>query len=118
MASQEAAKSGSVYCMNLSAPFLLQAASSKACFVKTMPLVDYLFGNETEARTWAETEGWDTEDVGFIATRLSLIPSAKGTHRHVVITQGKDETIIAHRGHVTRYPVVELAKEKIIDTNG
>jgi len=118
LASQEAAKQGALYCMNLSAPFLMQVPPFKACFVKTTPYVDFLFGNETEAETWAETEGWDTKDVSFIATRLSLIPSAKGKKRHVVITQGADSTIVAHRGHVTEYPIHKLPKEKIVDTNG
>merc|ERR1719301_291562 len=98
LASQEAAKKGATYCMNLSAPFLMQVPPFKAVFVKTMPLVDILFGNETEARTWAETEGWDTTDVGFIATRLSLIPSVKSRKRTVVITQGCDDTIVCING--------------------
>ena len=42
--------------MNLSAPFLMQVPPFKACFVEAMPYVDVLFGNETEAQTWAETE--------------------------------------------------------------
>merc|ERR1719201_1980753 len=90
------AKSGAIYCLNLSAPFLMQVPPFKAVFVKTIPLVDFLFGNETEAATWAETEGWDTKDVSFIATRLSLIPSAKGKPRYVVFTQGADSTIVAY----------------------
>jgi len=118
LASEEAAKTGATYCMNLSAPFLMQVPPFKACFVNTLPLVDFLFGNETEARTWAETEGWDTTDVGFIATRLSLIPSAKGKPRYVVITQGADATLVAHKGHVTQYEITKLDKSKIVDTNG
>lgn len=118
IASKEVAKSGGLYCMNLSAPFLMQVPPFKAVFAKTMPLVDVLFGNETEARTWAETEGWESENVDFIATRLSLIPSAKGRHRMVVITQGAESTIVAQRGHTTTYPIVPLPKEKIVDTNG
>lgn len=118
LASMEAAKTGSIYCMNLSAPFLMQVPPFKACFVKTLPYVDYLFGNETEAKTWAETEGWETTDIAFIATRLSLIPSAKGRHRYVVITQGADPTVVAHRGFCKEYPIVPIAKEKIVDTNG
>merc|ERR1712139_69063 len=98
LASAEAAKKGAIYCMNLSAPFLMQVPPFKAVFVKTIPYVDFLFGNETEAATWAETEGWDTKDVAFIATRLSLIPSAKGKPRHVVITQGADSTVVAYGG--------------------
>merc|ERR1719335_828602 len=118
LASQEAAKTGSIYCLNLSAPFLMQVPPFKAVFVETMPYVDFLFGNETEARTWAETEGWETTDVGFIATRLSLIPSAKGKSRYVVFTQGADSTIVAHGGHVEEYPILKLDKSKIVDTNG
>merc|ERR1712188_262436 len=110
LASEEAAKTGAIYCMNLSAPFLMQVPPFKACFVNTIPLVDFLFGNETEARTWAETEGWETTDVAFIATRLSLIPSAKGKARHVVITQGSDETVVAYKGHITRHEIMKLEK--------
>merc|ERR1712217_156552 len=90
----------------------------KACFVETMPHVDYLFGNETEALTWAETEGWETTDIKFIATRLSLIPSAKGSKRTVVITQGCDPTIVCVNGQVTEHPILKLPKEKLVDTNG
>merc|ERR1719420_2024334 len=118
LASKEAAKTGATYCMNLSAPFLMQVPPFKKVFVDTIPYVDFLFGNETEAQTWAETEGWDTKDVSFIATRLSLIPSAKGKHRYVVITQGADSTIVAHNGHCTTYEILKLDKDKIVDTNG
>merc|ERR1711870_93261 len=97
---------GAKYCLNLSAPFLMQVPPFKAFILEILPSVDYLFGNETEARTWAETEGWETTDVSFIATRLSLIPSAKGVYRTVVITQGADETIVCKRGTVTKYPIV------------
>jgi len=118
IAYETAVKTGATYCLNLSAPFLMQVPPFKAVFVEAIPYADFLFGNETEARTWAETEGWETEDVAFIATRLSLIPSAKGKPRHVVFTQGADATIVAYKGHVTVYPIVKLDKSKIIDTNG
>lgn len=116
-AAAQKLKDGGVYCMNLSAPFLMQVPPFKAVFVETMPFVDVLFGNETEARTWAETEGWETTDVEFIATRLSLIPCAKGK-RTVVITQGCEPTVVAIAGHVTRHNVLTLPKEKLVDTNG
>jgi len=118
LASQEANKRGAIYCMNLSAPFLMQVPPFKACFVETMPYVDFLFGNETEAATWAETEGWESKDVEFIACRLSLIPSLKARKRTVVITQGADPTIVAVNGTVSRHPVLVLPKEKLVDTNG
>merc|ERR1712151_937207 len=118
LAQAEAAKSGAKYCLNLSAPFLMQEPPFKAFILKSLPMVDYLFCNETEAATFAETEGWDTADVKFIATRLSLIPSAKAVKRTVVITQGCDPTLVAINGHVTEYPVIALPKEKLVDTNG
>merc|ERR1712100_854231 len=90
----------------------------KALLVELMPNVDFLFGNETEAQTWADSEGWDTKDVAFIATRVSLIPSAKSRKRTVVITQGCDDTIVCVGGHVSKYPVIKLPKEKLVDTNG
>lgn len=117
-ASEEKAKNGGLYCMNLSAPFLMQVPPFKACFVERMPYVDFLFGNETEAQTWAETEAWESTDIEFIAVRLSLIPSLKARKRTVVITQGTEPTIVAINGAVTRHPVVALPKEKLVDTNG
>merc|ERR1712125_264522 len=118
LAAEEMARNGGIYCMNLSAPFLMQVPPFKSCFVETMPYIDFLFGNETEARTWAETEGWETDDVKFIATRLSLIPSAKGRKRTVVITQGSEPTIVAINGLTTEHPILALPKEKLVDTNG
>merc|ERR1712176_1210534 len=118
LAQAEAAKSGSKYCLNLSAPFLMQVPPFKAFILESLPMVDYLFCNETEAATFAETEGWETTDVKFIATRLSLIPSAKGVKRTVVITQGCEPTVVAINGHTTEYPILALPKEKLVDTNG
>merc|ERR1712217_910092 len=117
-AAAEAAKSGAKYCLNLSAPFLMQVPPFKAFISEILPMVDYLFCNETEALTYAETEGWETTDIKFIATRISLIPSSKGSHRTVVVTQGKDATIVAVHGHVTEHSIIALPKEKLVDTNG
>merc|ERR1711933_653383 len=100
------------YCLNLSAPFIVQVPPFRA-------QVDKLFGNEDEARAYAEAVGWESTDVEFIATRLSLVPM-KGDKppRKVVITQGCEPTIVAIRGNVTKYPVIALPKEKLVDTNG
>merc|ERR1711904_637395 len=117
-ACAEAAKHGAKYCLNLSAPFLMMVPPFKAFILESLPMVDYLFCNETEAATFAETEGWETTDVKFIATRLSLIPMAKGGKRTVVITQGSDPTIVAINGQITEYPILALPKEKLVDTNG
>merc|ERR1712157_128282 len=60
------AASGSQFCINLTAPTWIKNPSFKSVLVEVMPLVDVLFGNEREALTWAETEGWDTTDIAFI----------------------------------------------------
>merc|ERR1719230_528306 len=112
LASQEAAKNGNLYCMNLSAPFI------KAVLDSTMPYIDFLFGNETEAQTWADVSGWECSDIAFIATRLSLIPTKKSRKRTVVITQGKDPTIVCINGHVRAFDITPLDPAKIVDTNG
>jgi len=118
LASREAATNGNLYCMNLSAPFIMQVPPFKGCLDDTMPYVDFLFGNETEAQTWADVSGWDCTDIAFIATRLSLIPTAKKTKRTVVITQGKDPTLVAHNGMVREFAITALPADKIVDTNG
>jgi adenosine kinase len=119
LASEAMLKKGAIYCLNLSAPFIVQVPPFRAVIEKTLPAVDYLFGNETEARAYAEAVGWETEDVEFIATRLSLVPGAGNKPpRKVVITQGSDPTVVAIKGHVTKYPVIKLPKEKLVDTNG
>jgi len=118
LASKEAAKNGNLYCMNLSAPFIMQVPPFKGVLDKTMPYVDFLFGNETEAQTWADVSGWDCSDIAFIATRLSLIPTAKSRKRTVVITQGKDPTIVAINGLVQTFAITPLDPAKIVDTNG
>merc|ERR1719482_890296 len=96
----------------------MQVPPFKAVLDETMPYVDFLFGNETEAQTWADVSGWDCSDIEFIATRLSLIPTAKSRKRTVVITQGKDPTIVAINGHVQTFAITPLDPAKIVDTNG
>jgi adenosine kinase len=119
LASKEMAKKAGTYCLNLSAPFIVQVPPFRKVLEDTLPYCDYLFGNETEARAYAEAGGWETEDVEFIATRLSLVPMAGDKPpRKVVITQGCDPTVVAIKGMVTKYPVIALPKEKLVDTNG
>merc|ERR1712093_277078 len=118
IAAEKTIETGAVYCLNLSAPFLMQVPPFKAVLVETIPLTDYLFCNETEALTWAETESWDSTDISFIATRLSLIPSRKSRKRTVVITQGKDPTIVAKNGFTTEFAITPLSQEQLVDTNG
>mmetsp|Transcript_9559 Transcript_9559/g.29558 ORF Transcript_9559/g.29558 Transcript_9559/m.29558 type:complete len:371 (-) Transcript_9559:59-1171(-) len=118
LVAQEAARRDVPFCANLTAPFVMEQPQRKAVLVEMLPYTDFLFGNEREAIAWGTSEGWETEDVGFIATRLSLVPSVKGRKRTVVVTQGADDTLVAVNGHVSRHPVVPLGTERIVDTTG
>jgi len=84
-----------------------------------MPYVNFVFGNETEAQTFAETSKWETKDTAEIAKKISQLPRAEGETRTrvAVITQGAGETVIAIGNDVTRYPVLPIPKEEMVDTN-
>jgi len=117
--AKHSAEQGKCYMFNLSAPFLMQVPPFKAAMMNVMPYVDVLFGNESEAVTFAETEGWETEDVAEIAMKISKMPKASGHRaRIVVFTQGMDDTLVAKEGKLYRYPVIALKKEDLVDTNG
>lgn len=107
------------FMMNLSAPFIMEVPPFKEALMKAMPHIDFLFGNESEAATFATTEGWETRDVAEIALKIADFPKAAGTRpRVVVFTQGADATVVACGGKVMSYPVIKLAKEQLVDTNG
>ena len=95
-----------VYALNISAPFVVEVPPFRAAFNELLPLVDYLFGNESEARAYAAAEGWDTEDVEEIALRVSRLPKRNGCRaRTVVFTQGADPTVVAVNGKIQLFPV-------------
>jgi adenosine kinase len=51
--------------------------------------------------------------------KISKMPKASGHRaRTVVFTQGMDPTIVAKEGKLYTYPVIPLAKEDLVDTNG
>lgn len=48
----------------------IQVPPFKKAFADAMPYVDYLFGNETEAVAFAESEGWTTKNTTEIAAKV------------------------------------------------
>jgi len=115
LVAEHAAKNNKCFLMNLSAPFICEFYSKPQD--EALKYADYIFGNETEARTYAKVHGWETENVEEIALKLAALPKESGK-RTVVITQGADPVVVAQDGKVTTYPVILLPKEKLIDTNG
>ncbi|XP_066345447.1 adenosine kinase 2-like [Miscanthus floridulus] len=117
LVAEHAAATNKVFMMNLSAPFICEFYRDAQ--EKALPYVDYIFGNETEARTFAKVRGWETENVEEIALKISQLPKASGTHKRItVITQGRDPVVVADDGKVKTFPVILLPKEKLVDTNG
>lgn len=117
--AKHAAENDKCFMMNLAAPFIMEVPPFKAVLMDALPFVDYLFGNETEAVTFAKTEGWETTDLSEIALRIARMPKATGCRpRIVVFTQGAEPTIVAVEGVVHKLPILELAKEELVDTNG
>jgi len=105
------------YCLNLSAPFLCQFFKKQLSDV--LPFTDIVFGNETEAAAYAESFELGTTDVKEIAKRIAMLPKENGSRsRMVVITQGSEPVVVVSEGATTEFPVRDLTKEQIVDTNG
>ncbi|XP_072962740.1 adenosine kinase 2-like [Typha angustifolia] len=116
LVAEHAAANNKIFLMNLSAPFICEFFRDAQ--EKPLPYVDYVFGNETEARTFAKVRGWETENVEEIALRISALPKVGTRKRITVITQGSDPVVVAEDGKVKTFPVILLPKEKLVDTNG
>ncbi|CAN4126146.1 unnamed protein product [Withania somnifera] len=117
LVAEHAAAKNKVFSMNLSAPVICEFFKDQQ--EKFLPYMDFVFGNEAEARTFSRVHGWQTDDVEEIALKISQWPKASGTHKRItVITQGADPVVVAEDGKVKLFPVIPLPKEKLVDTNG
>ena len=107
------------FCVNLSAPFICQFF--KDPLNQVLEYADIVFGNESEADAYAENnfEKGSYTDRKDIAKKIAALPyKGIGKSRIVVITQGCDPCILAGNGEVSEIPVIKLASDKIVDTNG
>uniref|UniRef100_A0A8C4UWG7 Adenosine kinase n=1 Tax=Falco tinnunculus TaxID=100819 RepID=A0A8C4UWG7_FALTI len=113
----QASANNKIFSLNLSAPFISQFY--KEPMMKVMPYVDVLFGNETEAATFAREQGFETEDIKEIARKTQALPKANTKRQRIVVfTQGKDDTVMATENEVTTFPVLVSDQSEIVDTNG
>ncbi|XP_017778773.1 PREDICTED: adenosine kinase 2 isoform X2 [Nicrophorus vespilloides] len=105
------------FIMNLSAPFL--STFYKKPLMEAMPYVDILFGNESEAETFASEQNFQTKDLKEIAQKICDLPKQnENKKRIVIITTGTNPVILADNGKITEYPIIKLEHEKVVDTNG
>jgi len=110
-----ASENEKIFAWNLSAPYLCSMHKEE---MKTLlPYVDVLFGNETEAATFAQEQGYGTTDIEAIAMRIAESVKVTARPRLVVLTQGTDPVIVVENGKMLRFPVSLIPDEKIVDTN-
>lgn len=57
----------------------LQVPPFKKTLMDALPYVDFLFGNENEAATFAESENWGTTDIAEIALRVRQLEQIVGS---------------------------------------
>ncbi|XP_023658814.1 adenosine kinase-like isoform X2 [Paramormyrops kingsleyae] len=115
--AKHASEKNKIFALNLSAPFICQFF--KKSLMEVMPYVDILFGNETEAATFAKEQDFKTEDIEEIAKKAQSLPKEnESRQRTVVFTQGKRGTVVAKGDKVVTFPVVEIDQSEIVDTNG
>lgn len=117
--AEEAAKEDKVFMLSLSAPFIPQFFKDQ--LDQTAPYWDYVVGNETEARSYAESHDLKTDDIPTIAKHLANLPKVNANRkRTVIITQGTDPTVVAIQGEdqVKEHTVHPIDKKEICDTTG
>merc|ERR1712073_4186 len=79
--AKHCAENNKTYCLNLSAPFLIQFFKDQ--MMSVMPYADIVFGNETEALQFADSFNLGTKDIKKIALailRLSLETRQRPPH--------------------------------------
>ncbi|KAJ1948513.1 adenosine kinase [Linderina macrospora] len=116
--AKHANENNKTFTMNLSAPFVPQFYKEKVA--ETLPYVDILFGNETEAAAFAQNFGIESDDVKKIAKAVADLPKVSSKPRLVVFTQGAESTVVASSDsdEVRVYPVTPVPAEEIGDSNG
>lgn len=123
--AKHAAETNKIFMLSLSAPFIPQFF--KDPLAEVLPYTDYVFGNETEAATWAASQGREDlkeNDVPEIAKLMAKYKKVNQKRpRIVVFTQGTKPAVTAvakadGEVEVREYPVHEIKEDQINDTNG
>ena len=115
--ADHASRHNKILVMNLSASYLCKYFVDPK--INIMPLIDILFGNEEEAKTFCELAGIPTGDMKKMALAVSELPMANPNRKRVVVfTQGKDPIIVAMNGEIKMHNVDPVKKMVMKDTNG
>lgn len=115
--AQVALERNKPFIMNLSAPFISQFF--KDPLMAVIPYIDILFGNESEALTFSQEQGFNTENLKEIGVKMMKLPKLNSNRpRVVVLTQGHDPVLLFEGETIREFPVLELKESEIVDTNG
>lgn len=121
--AKHAAEQNKIYMLSLSAGFIPQFFKDQ--LAEVLPYCDYVFGNENEAQTWAESQGKAGISMTEAARLIAETPKVNTKRpRVVIVTQGTHPTLVATskvgRGEteVKEYPVSAIEEDSICDTNG
>jgi adenosine kinase len=115
--AKTAKENDKMFMMNLSAPFISQFF--KDPLMESLPYVDLLFGNESEALTFAKEQNFGTENLKEIGFKMVNLPKEnKKRSRVVVLTQGHLPVLLFENDTVREFPVKELKECDMVDTNG
>eukprot|EP01059_Diplonema_ambulator_P036466 TRINITY_DN9087_c0_g1_i1.p1 TRINITY_DN9087_c0_g1~~TRINITY_DN9087_c0_g1_i1.p1 ORF type:complete len:570 (+),score=109.01 TRINITY_DN9087_c0_g1_i1:245-1711(+) len=105
---------GKTVCLNLSAPFVIQAVGKG--FAEAFAMSNIVFGNNAEYLALDEVMEWDLKDMEKIAKKVQSLPGVR--NRIVVVTQGSDDVCTVSKTGVTYYPTPSVPSADIVDTNG
>jgi len=112
---QHVAQNNKTFVMNVGAPFIVQFFTEP--LRRTLPYVDVLVANETEAAAIGEHMSLGS-DLKEIALNLAALPKENERARVVIFTRGADPAYIAQNGTITETSPTLLDKDKIVDLNG
>ncbi|KAJ1465902.1 carbohydrate kinase PfkB [Baffinella frigidus] len=102
--------------MNAAAPFLFMVPPFLEAFKQVWPLLDIVFGNESEAAEMGKAFGFAETSVKEIAVKVQAMPKKGKRPRMVVFTQGSTSTVVVDENGPVEYAVTKC--EKLVDTNG
>lgn len=117
-AGKHCADNNKVYAINLAAPFIPPVCAEP--LARVLPYADYVFGNESEAASWAEANGMGKATSAEVALTIAKLPKQNGARgRTVIITHGAEPTVVCVDGKIREFPCdVKLEKSAIVDQNG
>jgi adenosine kinase len=87
MVAKESVAHNKIYCLNLSAPFIIQFYKDQLRAM--MPYADYLFGNESEAAAYGESMGYG-HDISTIALKVKICLYIIYTYLYICMHSSKD----------------------------